>query len=188
MKIGVLALQGGFILHQKILQKLNIHSISVRYPDQLSSCNGLIVPGGESTSISKLIKKFKFIEPIKTFAEKKPVFGTCAGLIVMSKSVNDSKIEKLSILNIDVNRNSWGRQIDSFTKSFNINLNDQIKYKGVFIRAPKITSVCENVIVLAKVKDEPVLIQDKFHLGTTFHPELTNDTRIHQYFVSLAAA
>lgn len=188
MKIGVLALQGGYDLHRNLFNTLNVESIRVKYPKQLSSCDGLVIPGGESTSMSKLIRKYRFTKPIKSFAEKKPVFGTCAGLILMSSFAGDSKIEQLNILNIDVERNSWGRQINSFSKSFNVNLKNKINYDGVFIRAPKITSIKNSVKILAEIENEPVFIQDKNHLGAAFHPELTDDTRIHEYFISLVKA
>ena len=185
MKIGVLALQGGFDLHKKIFNILNVESALVKYPKQLSACNGLVIPGGESTSMSKQIQKYDFYRPIKSFAKKNPVFGTCAGLILMSSYVSDPKIEQLDLLNIEVERNSWGRQINSFSKSFDVKLKNKINYDGVFIRAPKITSVKNNVKILAEIENEPVFIQDKIHLGAAFHPELTRDTRIHEYFISL---
>lgn len=182
MQIGVLALQGGFEKHKDSLKKLNVNTVEVRYKEQLKNCDALIIPGGESTTISKLIVKYNLVEAIKDFANKNPVLGTCAGLILMSKNSNDDQVENLNLINIEVERNGWGRQIQSFSRMLNIIINKK-KIEAVFIRAPKILSLGKNVKVLAKLNNEPVFIKEGIHFAVSFHPELTGDTTIHEMFL-----
>ena len=187
MQIGVLAIQGGFQKHEDSLMNLNISPIEVRYKKQLENCDALIIPGGESTTISKLLIKYNLADSIKEFAASKPILGTCAGMILMSKNSNDERVENLNLININVERNGWGRQIESFSQMLNIK-NIKQKIEAVFIRAPKILSLGENVEVLAKVKGEPVFIKEGIHFAVSFHPELTEDTTIHKMFIESITA
>jgi 5'-phosphate synthase pdxT subunit len=182
--IGVLALQGDFALHQKVFRKLAIESVQVRTPQELSKCDGLVIPGGESTTLEKLIIKNNFEPSLKDFASKKVIFGTCAGLILLADKVTNQHILPLQLLNVTVERNAYGRQRESFIDFIELNSNlDNKKFEGVFIRAPKITRIGEKVKILAAYKNSPVFVESNRILGATFHPELTNNTIIHKYFV-----
>ena len=180
MTVGVLSLQGAFSLHHDMLRLNNVTSLSVRDPDELMKCDGLIIPGGESSVLSKLIMKNNLIDAIKAFSESKPVFGTCAGMIIMSKNTNDKKVCSLNLIDIDVNRNAWGRQIDSFNTNLTI---FDYSFNAIFIRAPKINSIGDSVKVLSEYKGNPVLVSSGIHLASSFHPELTNDPFVHNLFI-----
>ncbi|HIM09907.1 TPA: pyridoxal 5'-phosphate synthase glutaminase subunit PdxT [Candidatus Poribacteria bacterium] len=184
MKIGILALQGGFELHAQMLAILGVDTVYVRKPDQLISCHGLIIPGGESTTLMKLMREGGLFESISDFAADKPVFGTCAGLIMLAMdSINDNLVT-LNLIDLSVERNAYGRQIDSFIDSVEIRINGAIdSFEGVFIRAPKIVAVGEGIDILGTHSDDVVLAENDQVFVATFHPELTNDVRIHQYFV-----
>lgn len=184
MKIGILALQGGFELHAQMLAILGVDTVYVRKPDQLVSCHGLIIPGGESTTLMKLMREGGLFESISDFAADKPVFGTCAGLIMLAMdSINDNLVT-LNLIDLSVERNAYGRQIDSFIDSVEIRINGEIdSFEGVFIRAPKIVAVGEGIDILGTHSDDVVLAENDQVFVATFHPELTNDVRIHQYFV-----
>ncbi|HHZ91896.1 TPA: pyridoxal 5'-phosphate synthase glutaminase subunit PdxT [Candidatus Poribacteria bacterium] len=184
MKIGILALQGGFELHAQMLAILGVDTVYVRKPDQLVSCHGLIIPGGESTTLMKLMREGGLFESISDFAADKPVFGTCAGLIMLAMdSINDNLVT-LNLIDLSVERNAYGRQIDSFIDSVEIRINGAIdSFEGVFIRAPKIVAVGEGIDILGTHSDDVVLAENDQVFVATFHPELTNDVRIHQYFV-----
>lgn len=186
-KIGVLALQGAFAKHKSMLEKLEVAVILVRTPEDLQQCDGLIIPGGESTTIYRQMNFIELVAPVCEFAKTKPVFGTCAGLILMSKDlINGSLTQPFGLLDVTVERNSYGRQIDSFQTELEISLMKTSKaVSAFFIRAPRIRRCGSDIKILAKYCDEPVLVQQKFHLGATFHPELTADTFIHEYFLSL---
>lgn len=186
-RIGVLALQGAFAKHQAMIEKLGAEVLLVRTPADLKKCDGLIIPGGESTTIYRQMNFIELVEPLLKFAEKKPVFGTCAGLILMSKDlINGSLTEPFGLLDITVERNSYGRQIDSFQVPLDVSLSKTSQaVAAFFIRAPKILRCGSDVKVLASYSSEPVLVQQGFHLGATFHPELTSDTFIHEHFLSL---
>jgi 5'-phosphate synthase pdxT subunit len=189
IKVGILALQGAFIEHESAVQKCGASSIQVRTPGQLEEIDGLIIPGGESTTIEKLMKKYKFYRPLDDFyKKKKPIFGTCAGLIILAENI-DGKDSGLGYININVERNAYGRQIDSFEEFLDLDLDngsdDSIKFKSIFIRAPKISGSGEDVKILAKLKGETVLAQYKNILVCAFHPELTEDLRIHKYFIEM---
>ena len=188
MQIGVLAIQGGFSKHKSLLWNLNVNPIEVKYERQLEFCDALIIPGGESTTISRLLIKYNLINPIKEFAKIKPIFGTCAGLILMSKDSKDTRVENLNIIDIQVERNGWGRQIESFSQMINIKNNTIHKIEAVFIRAPKIIKIGERIEVLAEFNGEPVFIKDGIHYAATFHPELTKDTTVHKLFIENIAA
>ena len=185
MKIGILGLQGDFAKHRNILDDLGIESIIVRYETELSTIDGLIIPGGETTTLTQIIRRTKLMEPLKSFAGRKPVFGTCAGLIMMAKQVDDDRVDPLGILDISVSRNAYGRQLFSFSET--INLTDREKQStviGTFIRAPKILSTGEAVTVMARFNDEPVAVRQGPHMGLSFHPELDNETFFHKRFLA----
>ncbi len=181
--IGILALQGNYQAHIKILIGLNIPVKEIRYPDQLIDIDGLIIPGGESTTINDLMKRVGFHDEIKDFSLKKPILGTCAGLIMMSSLIrNDNQLSTLGILDIEVCRNAYGRQADSFIGNVNININEQaFKIKAPFIRAPKIISVGKSIDVIAKCNSDIVVVRSGIHIGLTFHPELSDIAFFHNY-------
>jgi 5'-phosphate synthase pdxT subunit len=190
MKIGVLALQGAFIEHEKMLQRLGVETQEVRLPRDLDGVAGVIIPGGESTTIGKLAVQYNLIEPLRELAKAgKPVWGTCAGLIFMAKDVGRDQ-PLLGLLDVTVQRNAFGRQVDSFEANISIKGVDGDKpFHAIFIRAPLIESVGANVEVLARVEkdDEEVIVaaQQGNLLVTSFHPELSNDDRFHRYFVNM---
>ena len=181
--IGILALQGNYQAHIKILIGLKIPVKEIRYPDQLRDIDGLIIPGGESTTINDLMKRVGFHNEIKEFSLKKPILGTCAGLIMMSSLIrNDNQLSTLDILDIEVCRNAYGRQADSFIGNVNININEQAyKIKAPFIRAPKIISVGKSIDVIAKCNSDIVVVRSGIHFGLTFHPELSDIAFFHNY-------
>lgn len=189
--MGVLALQGDFAEHIVILHRIGIETREIRLADQLSAVDGLIIPGGESTTIGKLAEDFHLMEPLRAFAHIKPVWGTCAGAIFLSK---DSKRSQplLGMMDIIVERNAFGRQIDSFEVDLNVPALDSVgpgnkPYHAVFIRAPLIESVGKGVEVLSRLENGKIVAarQGKL-LATSFHPELTLDDRFHRYFVEMA--
>jgi 5'-phosphate synthase pdxT subunit len=187
MHIGVLALQGDFSKHSQVLRSLGIDVQEVRMPQDLNVCDGLIIPGGESTTMMRQIDFIALRNALIDFGKHKPLFGTCAGLIIISNTVKDATFEPLKLLEITVERNAYGRQIESFHTD--VMLNDSTDHPqelpAFFIRAPRIQSYSENVKVLAEFKNEPVLVQQGHLLGATFHPELTSDPFVHQYFIEL---
>lgn len=173
IKIGVLAFQGGFSSHIHCLDRLGIPSIGVKTTHDLENCSGLIIPGGESTTINIHLNQKNFKDALLKFSEKKPLFGTCAGLIIMAQ---------LNILPLKILRNAYGRQSSSFCTSLNVKFPSFAKEcEAIFIRAPQILEVKETSI-LASFEKQAVFVQHKNHLGTTFHPELTSDLTIHSYF------
>lgn len=190
MKIGVLALQGDFAEHVTALKKLKIDPIEVRLPADLEHISGLILPGGESTTIGKLAVAYGLLEPIRAFAGKKPIWGTCAGAIFLSK---DAKRDQplLSLMNITVERNAFGAQVDSFEADLDIPEvtqfgEDKSRIHAIFIRAPIIETVGEKVRILATVSDGRIVaVRENNFLATSFHPELTGDLRFHRYFVEM---
>jgi 5'-phosphate synthase pdxT subunit len=183
-QIGVLALQGDFAKHQAMLQLLKIETVLVKKSKDLHGCEGLIIPGGESTTLTKLIQKCNMYEPIREFAEKHPIMGTCAGAIMVAFSADDQRIEPLQLIDISVARNAYGRQIDSFVTHVDVPfLKRSERFKAVFIRAPKISNVGSQVEVLMEFDGNPIMVQERNVLALTFHPELTSDPRIHQYFL-----
>lgn len=182
--IGILALQGSFREHQKILEVLGQRTVLVKKPSQLEAIDGLVIGGGESTTISLLIQKYGFKQPLKKFVAKKPVFATCAGLIILSKEVEGGKVS-LPVLDINVKRNAFGRQIDSFEEDLAIPVLGKKPYPAVFIRAPYIKRAGKDVDVLARHKRKAVAIRQENIIATAFHPELTNDTRFHQHLISI---
>jgi 5'-phosphate synthase pdxT subunit len=188
MKIGVLALQGAFIEHEKMLEKLGAETVQVRLPADLNDLDGLIIPGGESTTIGKLATDYELVEPLREFASQKPVWGTCAGLIFLAKDIGIDRQPLLGLMDIQVNRNAFGRQVDSFEVDLPIKGLNGVPFHSIFIRAPVVTSVDEaaGVEVLAKLEDDRIVaVRQRHLLGTAFHPELTNDTRLHQLFMQI---
>ena len=190
MRVGVLALQGAFREHIYALEALDVGATAVRLPSQLDECAGLIIPGGESTAISKLMESYGFYEPIAArHAEGMAVWGTCAGAILIAKRISEG-IEGqrgLELMDIEVRRNAYGRQSESFEADLDFAHIGE-PYRGVFIRAPLIESVGDDVEVLARHDGQIVAARQGSLLATTFHPELTGDPRIHRYFVQTVVA
>jgi 5'-phosphate synthase pdxT subunit len=191
MKIGVLALQGDFAEHIAMLRRLKVETAEVRLPKDLQRLDGLIIPGGESTTIGKLAVAYNLMEPLRTFGQRHAIWGTCAGAIFLSKDVSRDQ-PLLGLMDIKVQRNAFGRQIDSFESDLDVPAIKQATgtkedYHAVFIRAPIIESVEGDAKVLASVPDGRIVAAQQGHfLATSFHPELTDDTRFHEYFLSLA--
>jgi 5'-phosphate synthase pdxT subunit len=190
MKIGVLALQGDFSEHIAMLKRLNVDASEVRLPKHLDGLDGLIIPGGESTTIGKLAVAYDLIQPLKTFGQRHAIWGTCAGAIFISKDIGRDQ-PLLGLMDIKVQRNAFGRQIDSFETDLDIPELKQATgttedYHAVFIRAPIIESVSGDARILASVADGRIVAAQQGNLlATSFHPELTNDTRFHEFFLSL---
>jgi len=182
---GILALQGDFGKHREVLQQMGIESILVRYPQELENCQGLILPGGESTTLTKQMKYAGLRQPLLNFAAEKAIFGTCAGLIMLAGEVDDDRVNPLGLLDITVLRNGWGRQVHSSTEKIELKFSEEKPFQATFIRAPQIQRTGNSIKVLAKYGDQPVLVTNGRHLGCTFHPELGKDTRIHEYFKRL---
>ena len=183
MRIGVLALQGDFREHIKAVKEAGAEAVEVRNPEDFDNCDGLIIPGGESTTLSILIKKYSFGKKIRELAARGfPVFGTCAGAIVMAKEA-DGRPGVLGLMDLSVKRNAYGRQVESFESK--IDLKNGKSVHGVFIRAPIITKTGPDALVLAKCNGNPVLVEQGNFLAATFHPELTKERGIHRIFVSI---
>ena len=193
MKIGVLALQGDFAEHLVLLQHTGVETAEVRLPEQLETLDGLIIPGGESTTIGKLAVDFKLLEPLRQFGNQKAIWGTCAGAIFLSKDVH-RKQPLLGLMDITIERNAFGRQVASFETDLDVPALTEVAesnppYHAIFIRAPLIESVQANVQVLASLEDGRIVAARQGHLlATAFHPELTGDDRFHRYFIKLAGA
>lgn len=190
MKIGVLAAQGAFIEHVAALERLNVTASEVRLPGELNGLDGLIIPGGESTTISKLMHDFGLTEKVKALAkEGLPVFGTCAGMILLANKIIGGSVEPLGLMDITVRRNAFGRQVDSFEVELPIPVLGKKPFPCVFIRAPLIEEVRDGAEVLARLPDERcVAVRQAQFLALSFHPELTTDLRFHQYFLDIAAS
>jgi len=189
MKIGVLASQGAFAEHIKVLKQLDIEAVPVRLPDELKGVDGLIIPGGESTTISRLIAAYQLEEEIKVLVKSdKPIFGTCAGMILLSKDISGNTTKALDLMDIRVKRNAFGRQRESFETDILVPVLGEESFPAVFIRAPLIEQCGDGVEVLAKLNDGTVVAarQDKL-LVTAFHPELTGDYRFHRYFLDMVS-
>ena len=184
MQIGVLAIQGDFDKHLQILQKLKVEAFPVKTALQLSNCTGLILPGGESTTFVNLLHKHDLWEEIKSFAQNKSIFGTCAGLIVLANKVTKNHVETMGVIDIEVDRNAYGRQVDSFIDDIQLDFDTgKFDFEGVFIRAPKIRHIGQDVKPLGWHGQDVVLAEQGNILVATFHPELTDDTKVHEYFV-----
>ena len=190
MKTGVLALQGDFAEHITVLKRLRSETVEVRLPRDLEGIDALIMPGGESTTFSYLMGLYELREPIRKMArEGVPIWGTCAGMIMMARELTEPEPVPLGLMDIQVVRNAFGRQVDSFEADLAVEPLGAERFTAVFIRAPVISQVGEGIRVLARLEDgRPVAVQQGSLLATSFHPELTDDTRLHQYFLSLASA
>jgi 5'-phosphate synthase pdxT subunit len=187
MKIGVLALQGAFIEHEQVLKRLGAEAIEVRLPQDLEGCDGVIIPGGESTTIGKLAVHYQLIEPLREMAHSgKALWGTCAGMILMAKEVGRDQ-PLLGLMDVTVQRNAFGRQVDSFEADLDVTgLNGGRPFHAIFIRAPLIEAVGAGVDILAKVDQAIVAARQANLLATSFHPELSGDDRFHRYFLKMA--
>ena len=187
MQVGVLALQGAFAAHSDCLTSIGVQSIEVRNPEQLSSVDALLMPGGESSTMSQLLESSGLFDPISSrITDGMPVFGTCAGMILLASEILDGRSDQrsFSAIDISVRRNAFGRQVDSFEATINSSVGD---FHGVFIRAPRIERVGDDVEILGSIDGEPVLVRQGNVLAASFHPELSNDARLHEYFVSITA-
>ena len=193
-KIGVLALQGAFLEHANMLRKLGASPVEVRLPEDLTHLDALVIPGGESTTIGKLATQFGLIEPLCQFvASGRALWGTCAGLILLAKDIGPTGSgghvvpPRLGVMDLQVDRNAFGRQVDSFEADLHLEFDpDSTPFRAVFIRAPRIEAVGPAVEVLARLGDGSTAAARQGNLlVTTFHPELTNDTRFHQYFLDM---
>lgn len=184
MKIGVLALQGDFKEHIEMFKKCNVETKEIRLPADLDDVDGLIIPGGESTSISNLMQKYKLDKKIKEkYNEGMPIFGTCAGAILLAKEIINNKLSNLGLLNVSVKRNDYGRQIDSFEAD--IEINNLGGFRGIFIRAPVIENIYNGVEVLSEFNGKAILVKGNGLLAATFHPELTGNLSLHKYFIKM---
>ena len=185
LTIGLLTLQGDFERHRHQLELLGVSSRDIRLPGDLDRLNGLIIPGGESTTMSILMDRFGLRQPLWDFAREHPVYGTCAGMILLAKNIenNISGVRPLGLLDIDIDRNGYGRQIYSFEDELEVRLNGvPKKIKAAFIRAPVITRVGKGVQVLAGYRDRPVLVRQGNILASSFHAELEDDLTVLRYF------
>ena len=190
MKIGVLALQGAFVEHSQVIQRLGAEAVTVRLPSQLPGLDGLIIPGGESTTMSRLMAEYHLIQPLKELAKGGlPILGTCAGMILMAKSVPDFTLQTLGLMDITVRRNAFGSQVDSFEADLEMPVLGQPSFHAVFIRAPIIEAADSRVEVLARLPDGAAVAarQGKL-LAVAFHPELTPDPRLHRYFLDVVGS
>jgi pyridoxal 5'-phosphate synthase pdxT subunit len=175
VRIGILAVQGDFREHATVLRRLGVEPVEVRKPEQLEDVDGLVIPGGESTAITRLIRIYGLEDALRRF--ERPIFGTCAGMILLDRG-------HLGLTDVQVERNAYGRQVSSFEAD--LKLSDAGEpLRGVFIRAPRVADVGERVEVLAELEGEPVLLRDGRYLVASFHPELTGDTRVHELFLDM---
>ena len=190
MKIGVLALQGDFALHVKALKDCSVEPVEVRKPEQLADLDGLVIPGGESTTLLKLMDEWGFVPALEKFhAAGKPMFGTCAGLILLAREVDNPRQFSLGLIDVDVERNSYGRQRESFEARGTAVLDGTATpIEMMFIRAPRIRRVGESVEVLARQNGDPVMARQGTVLVATFHPEVTGEQAVHRYFCDMVRA
>lgn len=183
MKIGVLAIQGAYAKHQQMLKQIGVNSTLIKHPEHLN-VDGLIIPGGESTTITKVLLSEGWFEDVREYAKSHPVFGTCAGAILLSRTAGSPKVAPWNIIDMEVQRNAYGRQIASFTTHLAWAANGQTEeLPATFIRAPIIGRTGADVKILSEYKGSPVLVRQGHALAATFHPELTDNSRIHRYFV-----
>lgn len=181
-KIGVLALQGDFEAHEKALNRAGAAAVQVRSAEDLNHIDGLVIPGGESTTMMKLLEEERLLDPLRAFGAQKPIFGTCAGAILLATQVTNPAQPSLGLMDISVERNGYGRQLDSRIARLQPEGFDK-DLEAVFIRAPIIRRVGPGAKVLAKYYDHPVLVEQGRHMAATFHPELSGDSRIHRMFI-----
>ncbi|MFC1768744.1 pyridoxal 5'-phosphate synthase glutaminase subunit PdxT [Nanoarchaeota archaeon] len=184
MRIGILALQGAVREHAIILRKLNVTPVLVTRKEDLKDLDGFIIPGGESTTISDMLHLYNLHNPIKTLHKRGiPIYGTCAGAIILSKNPESKKVKPLGLIDVTLQRNAYGTQKDSFETQ--INIKNIGKFHGIFIRAPIITAYNHNTQILSNFEDNPIMAVSDNILITTFHPELTKDTRVHELFITM---
>lgn len=185
--VGVLALQGDFEAHRKSIERAGARAMEVRTAEQMHLCDGLIIPGGESTTMLKLLGIENLLEPLREFGKKKPIYGTCAGAILIAREVSDPEQTSLDLMDIGVQRNAYGRQVDSHIAKLRLDQEGSVELGGeleaVFIRAPIIRRVGAGARIIARHQGDPVWVEQGRHMVTTFHPELTNDARVHRHFV-----
>ncbi|MCI0330758.1 MAG: pyridoxal 5'-phosphate synthase glutaminase subunit PdxT [candidate division Zixibacteria bacterium] len=182
--VGILSLQGDFEKHRQALAEINSPSKEVRTVEDLTPCSALIIPGGESTTMRKLMAAEELDSAVKKFAESRPIMGTCAGMILLSSKVEDSTVEPLKLIDMTVRRNAYGRQIHSFIDTGRVPMwEDNSKLEMVFIRAPQVVSYGPAVIPLATLGEEVVMVRSGKILVLAFHPELAADRRVHRFFV-----
>jgi 5'-phosphate synthase pdxT subunit len=184
MNIGVLAIQGDYEAHKARLEQLGADVTLVRKPEQLDVVDAIVIPGGESTTFLNFLEEHGFLERLRKFVSTKPAFGTCAGAILLAKEVENPPQAALGVMDIRVRRNAYGRQVDSFIQESGCALGEK-PLEMVFIRAPKIVATGKNVEVLAAVHGDPVLVRQGKLMASTFHPELSADTRVHEEFLKL---
>lgn len=184
IKVGVLGIQGAYFKHAAMIESLGVEAVIIKYAEQLQDISGLILPGGETTTITKVLGYKLRIEDILEFGRTNPIFGTCAGLILLGNNAGDPRVKQFDLMDVSICRNAYGSQIDSFTDGITLSFSPEKPFHAVFIRAPRIQSAGDSVKVLAAHEGQPVLVENTLHLGATFHPELTNDTRVHRYFLN----
>jgi len=187
--VGVLAVQGDFEKHLRVLASRGTHAHEVRTAGDLEGLSALVIPGGESTTMTRVLEG-GLREPLLDFCRKHPVWGTCAGMIMLGRPIPDPRVRTLSLMDVEVERNGFGRQVHSFEADLRVaeDLGEAEKpLRGVFIRAPRITRMGKSVRPLVWLDDEPVCVQEGHILASSFHPELTDDARLHVYFLSLGA-
>ena len=189
MRIGVLALQGAFVEHMAMLRRLGVEAVPVRLPEGLEGLDGVVIPGGESTTIGKLMLTYGLLEPLRrTIEAGTPVYGTCAGMILLARDIGTAAQPILGAMDIVVKRNAFGRQLDSFEQESAVPELGAEPFHAIFIRAPAIERVGPRARALARLDDGPIVAAQQGHmLATAFHPELSHDTRLHAYFVALCA-
>ena len=188
MAVGVLSLQGAVREHLETLRRCGVEAITVRTPEEVAAVEGLILPGGESTTIGKLMVRYGLQQPMQELvASGRPLLGTCAGMILMAKTIQDGIVDqpRLAVMDITVQRNAFGRQVDSFETDLEFKGIEGGPARAVFIRAPVITGVGDGVEVLATHEGTPVAARQRNLLVLSFHPELTGDTRVHEYFLAM---
>jgi 5'-phosphate synthase pdxT subunit len=184
LTIGVLALQGDYDAHRQTLNRLDVRTVLVRKPEELDGIDGLVIPGGESSTFLKFLEREGFLTKLRAFVAAKPAFGTCAGAILLAKEVQNPPQESLGALDIAIRRNAYGRQVDSSIISSATKLGGD-PLEMVFIRAPRIEKTGKNVQVIAEREGHPVLVKQDNILAATFHPELSNDPRVHELFLDM---
>lgn len=187
-RIGVLALQGDFEAHRRALAELGVEAVEVRTPPELEAVEALVIPGGESTTMLKLLDSEKLFEPLRAFGRRRPIFGTCAGAILLASEVLNPSQPSLGLVDIRIERNAYGRQVDSRVAVVRLDAAFPLRDGGdeieaVFIRAPIVRGVGPEARVLARYQGDPVLVEQGLHLIATFHPELSADRRVHRYFL-----
>jgi 5'-phosphate synthase pdxT subunit len=189
MRVGVLALQGTFVEHIGILQQLGVESSPIRLPRELHTVDGLVIPGGESTTMLRLMESFGLIQPIKEMAQDGlPIWGTCAGMILLAKNVSNYEMETLGLMDVKIRRNAFGSQVDSFEADLEIPLVGREPFHAVFIRAPIVEEARQGTEILSRFPDGPIVaVRQNRLLACAFHPEFTGDLRFHSYFLSMVS-